>query len=63
MPYDNMGRKMGGGGMKSKGNFAKEFSAVRYSDRGERKGEQGTKGAYGQGKGPRIVGTPGPSTA
>ena len=59
--YDNMGRgkmqrPMGGTG-------AKEFNTVRYSDRGERKGEQGTKGAYGQGSGPRIVGTPGPKAA
>lgn len=62
MPYDNYGEKMGstkGGG---KGN-PKNFQTVRYSDRGERKGEQGTRGAYNQGMGPRIVGTPGPKAA
>ena len=61
MPYDKMGKKMGsytGGNMGQKG-----FNTVKYSDRGERKGEQGTKGAYGQGRGPRIVGTPGPKVA
>ncbi len=58
MAYDNYGSKMGGG----KGN-PKGFKTVKYSDRGERKGEQGTRGAYGQGSGPRIVGTPGPKSA
>lgn len=46
------GNKQGGG--------AKGFKTVKYADRGERKGEQGTRGAYGQGSGPRIVHTPGP---
>lgn len=59
--YDNLGK---GNMQRSKGvTGVKEFNTVRYSDRGERKGEQGTKGAYGQGRGPRIVGTPGPKAA
>lgn len=60
MPYDT-GKKMGSyGGTRS---YPKGFDTVKYSDRGERKGEQGTRGAYGQGTGPRIVGTPGPKAA
>lgn len=60
MAYDNMGKM---GGYKGGKGSAKGFDTVKYSDRGERKGEQGTRGAYGQGSGPRIVGTPGPKAA
>lgn len=59
MAYDNMGKM----GSYKGGKAVKGFPTVKYSDRGERKGEQGTRGAYGQGSGPRIVGTPGPKAA
>ena len=56
----NRGRKTSnyGGGSNQAG-----FNSVQYDDRPDARGEQGTKGAYGQGKGPRIVGTPGPKAA
>lgn len=61
MAYDSMSKKMGS--YKGSMGSPKGFNTVKYSDRGERKGEQGTSGAYGQGSGPRIVHKPGPSTA
>ena len=62
--YQGKGYKRRMGSMNTGGGtVAKGFNSVRYSDRGDRKGEQGTRGAYGRGMGPRIVGTPGPDRA
>ena len=65
MAYDYMGKgyKRRMGSNKGGGSVARGFNSVRYSDRGERKGEQGTRGCYGRGMGPRIYGTPGPDRA
>lgn len=46
MPYDNYGKKMGS--YKNKMSSPKGFKAVKYSDRGERKGKQMTKGSRGR---------------